>query len=231
MKKYNWKGYNFIGTVPEFAEKFGYCKTPTFVNALKSIPRQRYNRMEADEQKAYDEKRRRAKRAYYIYIDEEMTESYTVTKEEYLATRLPVNEKPHKTFMLTYRDCILPFYFVGNRYDENPVRSAMKRFAPEAIRFAEQLLLATGYFNTNNPVKRPSVSFNYTTLYLTYDNGIEITFDSIRNCDGVEDCHLSLLSVNGNRMYNGWLKLRTVDEIARLVTPNPECEDASCYLV
>ena len=35
MNKYNWKGYDFIGTVPEFAEKFGYCKTPTFVNAVK----------------------------------------------------------------------------------------------------------------------------------------------------------------------------------------------------
>lgn len=230
MKKYNWKGYNFIGTVPEFAEKFGYCKTPTFVNALKSVSRQRYNRMDADEQKAYDEKRRRAKRAYYIYMDEEMTDSYTVTKEEYLATRLPVKEKTHKTFMLTYRNRVLPFNFVGNGYDENPVRSAMERFAPEAIRFAEQLLLATGYFNTNNPVKRPSVSLNYTTLYLTYDNGIEMTFDSIRNRDGVEDCRLSLLSVNGDRLYNGWRRLRTVDEVARLVTPYPECEDASCYL-
>lgn len=34
MNRYNWKGYDFIGTVPEFAEKFGYCKTPTFVNAV-----------------------------------------------------------------------------------------------------------------------------------------------------------------------------------------------------
>lgn len=231
MKKYNWKGYNFIGTVPEFAEKFGYCKTPTFVNALKSVPRQRYNRMDAEEQKVYDEKRRRAKRAYYIYMDEEMTDSYTVTKEEYLATRLPVKEKTHKTFMLTYRNRVLPFNFVGNGYDENPVRSAMERFAPEAIRFAEQLLLATGYFNTNNPVERPSVSFNYTSLYLTYDNGIEITFDSTRSRDGVDDCRLSLLSVNGERLYNGWRRLHTVDEAARLVTPNPGCEDASCYLV
>lgn len=26
MKKYNWKGYNFIGTVPEFAENLGTAK-------------------------------------------------------------------------------------------------------------------------------------------------------------------------------------------------------------
>ena len=41
MNRYNWKGYDFIGTVPEFAEKFGYCKTPTFVNAIKRVPRHR----------------------------------------------------------------------------------------------------------------------------------------------------------------------------------------------
>ena len=36
MNKYNWKGYDFIGTVPEFAEKFGYCKTPT-LSMLSSV--------------------------------------------------------------------------------------------------------------------------------------------------------------------------------------------------
>ena len=36
MNRYNWKGYDFIGTVPEFAEKFGYCKTPTFLRARLS---------------------------------------------------------------------------------------------------------------------------------------------------------------------------------------------------
>lgn len=230
MKKYNWKGYDFIGTVPEFAEKFGHCKTPTFVNALKSVSRQRYNRMDADEQKEYDEKRRRAKRAYCIYMDENLTDCYIVTKEEYLATRLPVKEKPHETFMLTYRDRVLPYSFIGNNHDEIPVRSAMECYAPEAVKFAEQLLLATGYFNTNRPAECPSVSFNYTTLYLTYDSGIEMTFDSSRSRDGVDNCYLSIMSVNGSRLYNGWRRLRTVDEIARMVSPNAECKDASCYL-
>lgn len=30
--------YDFIGTVPGFTEKFGYCKTPTFINAVKRVP-------------------------------------------------------------------------------------------------------------------------------------------------------------------------------------------------
>lgn len=230
MKKYNWKGYDFIGTVPEFAEKFGYCKTPTFVNAVKNMSRQRYNRMDANEQKTYDEKRRRAKRAYCIYMDKDMTESYIITKEEYLATRLPVKKKAHETFMLTYRDRILPHSFIGNNYDEIPVRSAMERYAPEAVKFAEQLLLATGYFNSNNPEERPSVSFNYTTLYLTYANGIEMTFDSSRSSDGVKDCYLSVMSMNGNRLYNGWRRLRSVEKISQMITPNSECKDASYYL-
>ena len=66
MNRYNWKGYDFVGTVPEFAEKFGYCKTPTFVNAIKRVPRHRYNCMDAMEQRVYEEKRKRAKRAYCI---------------------------------------------------------------------------------------------------------------------------------------------------------------------
>ncbi len=81
MDRYNWKGYDFIGTVPEFAEKFGYCKTPTFVNAIKRVPRHRYNCMDAMEQRIYEEKRKRAKRAYCIYMNEDMTESYIITKK------------------------------------------------------------------------------------------------------------------------------------------------------
>ena len=87
MNRYNWKGYDFIGTVPEFAEKFGYCKTPTFVNAIKRVPRYRYNCMGAMEQRVYEEKRKRAKRAYCIYMNEDMTESYIITKEEYPSVR------------------------------------------------------------------------------------------------------------------------------------------------
>ena len=95
MNKYNWKGYDFIGTVPEFAEKFGYCKTPTFVNAIKRVPRHRYNCMDAMEQRVYEEKRKRAKRAYCIYMNEDMTEIYIITKEEYLdaAQNVPIDDQ------------------------------------------------------------------------------------------------------------------------------------------
>lgn len=54
MNEYNWKGYDFVGTAPEFAEKFGHCKTPIFVNAVKRVPRYRYNCMDAMEQKVYE---------------------------------------------------------------------------------------------------------------------------------------------------------------------------------
>lgn len=35
-------------------------------------------------------------------MNEDMTESYIITKEEYLATNLPVREKHHEPFLLSY---------------------------------------------------------------------------------------------------------------------------------
>lgn len=230
MNRYNWKGYDFIGTVPEFAERFGYCKTPTFVNAVKRVPRHRYNCMDAMEQRAYEEKRRRAKRAYCIYMDDGMTESYIITKEEYLATRLPVKEKHHAPFLLSYRNRILPYNFIGNSHDEIPVKSAMMKYSAEAVKFAEQLLLAAGYFNASRPVEKPSVSVSYTTLYLDYDCGIHMAFDSSRSCNGVDNCRLSVIDLNGERLYNGWRRLSSVEEVLHYTTVNKDCKDASWYL-
>ena len=118
--------------------------------------------MDAVEQRAYEEKRKRAKRAYCIYMDEDMSESYIITKEEYMATNLPVKEKHHEPFLLSYRNRILPCNFIWNSHDEIPVRSAMVKYSAEAVKFAEQLLLAAGYFNGNCPVEKPTVKVNYT---------------------------------------------------------------------
>ena len=211
MNRYNWKGYDFIGTVPEFAEKFGYCKTPTFVNAIKRVPRHRYNCMDAMEQRIYEEKRKRAKRAYCIYMNEDMTESYIITKEEYLATKLPVREKHHEPFLLSYSNRVLPYNFIGNSHDEIPVKSAMKKYSAAAV--------------------KPSVTVNYTSLYLTYGNGISITFDSERSRDGVDNCRLTVIDLDGERIYNGWRRLGSVDEILYYTVVNKDCKDASCYLV
>lgn len=226
MNRYNWKGYDFIGTVPEFAEKFGYCKTTTFVNAIKRVSRHRYNCMDAMEQRIYEEKRKRAKRAYCIYMNEDMTESYIITNEEYLATNLPIREKHHEPFLLSYSNRVLPYNFIGNSHDEIPVKSAMKKYSAEAVKFAEQLLLAAGYFNGNLPVEKPSVTVNCTSLYLTYGNGI-----NIRSRDGVDNCRLAVIDLNGERIYNGWRRLGSVDEILYHTVMNKDCKDASWYLV
>lgn len=231
MNRYNWKGYDFVGTVPEFAEKFGYCKTPTFVNAIKRVPRHRYNCMDAMEQRIYEEKRKRAKGAYCIYMNEDRTESYIITKEEYLATNLPVWEKHHEPFLLSYSNRVLPYNFIGNSHDEIPVKSAMVKYSAEAVQFAEQLLLAAGYFNGNCPVEKPSITVNYTSLYLTYGNGISITFDSEQSRDGVDNCRLAVIDLDGERIYNGWRRLGSVDEILYHTVVNKDCKDASWYLV
>lgn len=68
MKIYNWKEYGFVGTVADFAKRHCKCKAKTYVNSVKYVSRRRYNDMDGREQKTYDDKRKRAKRAYYIYI-------------------------------------------------------------------------------------------------------------------------------------------------------------------
>ena len=104
------------------------------------------------------------------------------------------------------------------------------KYSADAVKFAEQLLLAAGYFNGSDPVEKPSVKVNYTSLYLTYANGISITFDSERNHDGVGNCHLEVIDFNGERIYNGWRRLSSVDEILHYTTINKDSKDASCYL-
>lgn len=106
----------------------------------------------------------------------------------------------------------------------------MVKYSAEAVKFAEQLLLAAGYFNGSNSVKKPLVKINYTSLYLTYANGISITFDSERSRDGVDNCRLSIIDFNGERIYNGWRRLNSVDEILYYTTINKDSKDASCYL-
>lgn len=54
-------------------------------------------------------------------------------------------------FKLIYKNRILPENFTGDRRDELSVASAMKKYQTEAIRFAELVMLATGYFNSRMP--------------------------------------------------------------------------------
>lgn len=159
-----------------------------------------------------------------------MTKSYIITKEEYLATNLPVKEKHHEPFLLSYRNSTLPYGFIGNSHDEIPVKSAMMKYSAEAMKFAEQLLLAAGYFNGNCPVEKPSVKVSHTSLYLTYGNGIKITFISEQSRDGVDNCNLSVIDIDGERIYNGWRRLNSVDEILHYTIINKDCKDASLYL-
>lgn len=170
MRTYHWKEYGFIGTVPDFARHFGICKSPTFVNAVRRVSRHVYNCMNAREQAEYEEKRERVKPAYRLYLDEERTRFIEMTKEEYEAVGLPVVQEEVGMFKLSYRNRSLPASFVGNGRDESPVASAMKKYRAEAMRFAGQVMLATGYFNTRLPTEQPKTEINYTELRLSYSN-------------------------------------------------------------
>lgn len=172
MKTYHWKEYGFIGTVRDFARHLGVCKSQTFVNAVRRVSRHVYNCMSAREQAEYEEKRERVKPAFRLYLDQEHTQFVTVTKEEYEAIDLPVVQEEIGTFKLCYRNRVLSASFVGDNRDEISVASAMKKYKEEAVRFAEQGMLATGYFNTRLYSEQFKVEISYTALVFLHGLGL-----------------------------------------------------------
>lgn len=126
-----------------------------------------------------------------------------MTKDEYEAVGLPVVQEEVGMFKLSYRNRSLPASFVGNGRDESPVASAMKKYRAEAVRFAGQVMLATGYFNTRLPTEQPKTEINYTELRLSYSNGIVFHFVADRSRDGVCGCYLQRITLDGKQIYNG----------------------------
>lgn len=184
--------------------------------------------MDAKEQAEYEKKRERAKPAYRLYLDEEQTRYIDLNKTEYEAISLPiVQEDIGGPFKLIYKNRILPYNFTGNRRDEIPVASAMKMYQTEAIRFAGQVMLATGYFNSRLPSEKPQSEINYTSLTLSYSNGIKFTFVSERSRDGIDNCYLQLITLDGRQIYNGcFRKYASVAAILHVAEENPECMNA-----
>lgn len=231
MKIYNWNGYDFVGTAVEFAHRFAKCKCVTYVNAIKHVARHTYNRMDAREQALYEKKRSRAKKAYCIYVDDAMTDSYLVTGKEYDTINLPVVGKTFKPVFLTYKDMVLPSNFIGNYRDETRTPTAMKAYRMEAERFARQVMLATGYFNTRDTPQKPDVRINHTSIHLNYPNGVEVLFDSMVCYEGVDNCRLTYIRHNGTDIYNCFRQRWTgaVDGVAAASRCNPDCQSADLY--
>ena len=133
----------------------------------------------------HGKKRERAKPAYHVYLNMERTRYVDVPQKAYEAIDLPVVYEEFGMFKLQYRNIVLPDRFVGNGFDEIPVASAMEKYRTEAVRFAEQVMLATGYFNTHLPTEKPQAAINYTSLRLSYSNDIEFHFVADRSPDGM----------------------------------------------
>lgn len=231
MKIYNWKGYDFVGTAADFAGVHCKCKAKTYTNAVKYVTRHRYNDMDGREQKAYDDKRKRAKRAYYIYTDDNAASGYLVSKKEFEAVDLPEVEKKYEPIFLTDRDVYIPLNFIGDRRVENPVPSAMLLFRNIAERFSAQSMLALGYFNTRDKEKYPDVCITHTTIYIKYPCGICFQFDSCVRDDGVDNCRLTLIRKGEDDIYNCFRdgRILTVHGIERVCRPNPDCQRADYY--
>ncbi len=128
----------------------------------------------------YEKKRERTKPVFTTSISKEETRYINVSPKAYEAIDLPVVHEEFGMFKLQYRNIMLPNRFVGNGFDEIPVASAMERYRTEAVRFAKQVMLATGYFNTHFPTEKPQTAINYTSLRLSYSNDIEFHFVSCR---------------------------------------------------
>lgn len=232
MKTYHWKEYGFIGTVPDFARHLGVCKSQTFVNAVRRVSRHVYNCMSAQEQAEYEEKRERVKPAFRLYLDQEHTQFVKVTKEEYEAIDLPVVQEEIGTFKLCYRNRVLPASFAGDSRDEIPVASAMKKYKEEAMRFAEQVMLVTGYFNTRLPSEQPKVEISHTALWFSYSNGIVFHFTANRSRDGVCDCLLQRITLDGNLIYNGCCyRHSSVYGVLQRTQTNGECQNAHYHSI
>lgn len=232
MKTYHWKEYGFIGTVPDFVRHFGVCKSQTFVNAVRRASRHVYNCMSTREQAEYEEKRERVKPAFRLYLDQEHTQFVKVTKEEYEAIDLPVVQEEIGTFKLCYRNRVLPASFAGDNRDEIPVASAMKKYKEEAVRFAEQVMLATGYFNTLLYSEQPKIEISYTALWLSYSNGIVFHFTANRSRDGVCDCLLQRITLDGNLIYNGCCcRHSSIYGVLQRTQTNGECQNAHYHFI
>ena len=233
MKIYNWKEYGFVGTVADFAECHCKCKAKTYTNSVKYVSRHRYNNMDGREQKTYDNKRKRAKRAYYIYTDYNAESGYLVSKREYEAVNLPEVDKKYEPIFLTYRDVYIPLNFIGDRRVENPVPSAMLLFRKVAISFATQSMLALGYFNTRDNEENPEVCISHTTIYIKYPCGISFQFDSCVSNNGVDNCRLTLIRKEKDDIYNYFRDGRILTEhgIERVCRPNPDCQRADYFFV
>ena len=233
MKIYNWKEYGFVGTVADFAERHCRSKAKTYTNSVKYVSRYRYNDMDGREQKAYEDKRKRAKRAYYIYTDVNTESGYLVSKKEYEAVNLPEVEKKYEPIFLTYRDVYIPLNFIGDRRVENPVSSAMLLFRKVAISFATQSMLALGYFNTRDNEETTDVCISHTTIYIKYPCGISFQFDSCVSNNGVDNCRLTLIRKEKDDIYNCFRdgRILTVHGIERVCRPNSDCQRADYFFV
>lgn len=231
MDTYNWTKFGFIGTAVEFGRRFGKYKAVTYVNACKRVSRARYNSKGYAEQAVYEMKRSRARLAYCIYVDDDLSESYLITKKEYEALDLPVADKSFSPVFLTFKDIVLPMNFKGNCRDENRVPSAMEAYRKAAERFALQVMLATGYFNTMDKLEVPEVRINHTSVYITYSNGIEFLFDSSVDADGVNNCRLTTIRQGDDILYNSfrYFWTGTVGGVESHCRQNPDCESADLY--
>ena len=161
-------------------------------------PRHVYNCMNAREQAEYEEKREQVKPAYRLYLDEERTRFHRNDERGVRSCHCPWCRKRSAC-----SNCLTGTEACPHRLSETVGTKARgfghEKYRAEAMRFAGQVMLATGYFNTRLPTEQPKTEINYTELRLSYSNGIVFYFVADRSRDGVCGCYLQRITLDGKR--------------------------------
>lgn len=202
-KQYRFSN-GFVGTMVEYASKYGVGKEINFKNTCKRVSRDRYNNMVWSEQNAYKAKRKLAVLDYRVYTDENTF--VQVTKTDYDKINIPVQmpDIKHAVFIRPKRKDICFNYLCKKRGIENFVVFAMQQFEKDAREQAYDLLLGAGYIHTANVFGGITVEsyINHTDVTVCIELADQTKFvfhyGSMVGNYGVDYCALKQVEMTGS---------------------------------
>lgn len=199
-------GERIICGMIQFAEKYCTSKCIGFRNAIKRVPRDKYNNMNAYEQRIYESKRERAVPEYRIYG--EKSSFYTVTKKDYEVIRLPVKEMEIPSFptLVKYSPIEICMEYENKEFSEK-IDSAMEKAERNVRKQVVELMKATGYIHTGNffDELKLETKINYTDICATAttkDFTLMFHYSGTRTANGMDNLCLLYVDLNGVRIMN-----------------------------
>lgn len=140
----------FIGTLREFAEKYGVAKVQSFASLIKPAGPRRENQMDYWEREEYENKRQYAKPTYFVRAGESAL--YSIPKNLYEKLDLPVEHEKYTSTRFPVWKPLSPIrssYHVPYKHEQS-YKDAMKLYQKDAEKMAVSLLFIKGYIHTGN---------------------------------------------------------------------------------